>query len=31
MNYLISKDNLTILAKNLTPAELKDKLNDLIK
>jgi peroxiredoxin len=31
MNYLISKDNLTILAKNLTPAELRDKLNDLIK
>jgi peroxiredoxin len=30
-NYLISKDNLTILAKNLTPAELKDKLNDLVK
>ncbi len=31
MNYLISKDNLTILAKNLTPAELRDKLDDLIK
>jgi peroxiredoxin len=30
-NYLISKDNVTILAKNLTPAELKDKLSDLIK
>ena len=30
-NYLISKDNLTILAKNLTPAELRDKLNDLLK
>jgi peroxiredoxin len=30
-NYLISKDNVTILAKNLTPAELRDKLNDLIK
>ena len=30
-NYLIGRDNLTILAKNLTPAELKDKLNDLLK
>jgi peroxiredoxin len=30
-NYLISRDNLTILAKNLTPAELRDKLNDLLK
>jgi peroxiredoxin len=30
-NYLISKDNLTILAKNLTPAQLKDKLTDLLK
>jgi peroxiredoxin len=30
-NYLISKDNMTILAKNLTPAELRDKLSDLIK
>jgi len=30
-NYLISKDNVTILAKNLTPAELRDKLNDLLK
>jgi peroxiredoxin len=30
-NYLISKDNMTILAKNLTPAELRDKLNDLLK
>jgi peroxiredoxin len=30
-NYLISKDNVTILAKNLTPAELRDKLNDLVK
>jgi len=30
-NYLISKDNQTILAKNLTPAELRDKLNDLLK
>jgi peroxiredoxin len=30
-NYLISKDNVTILAKNLTAAELRDKLNDLLK
>jgi hypothetical protein len=30
-NYLIGKDNQTILAKNLTPAELRDKLNDLLK
>jgi len=30
-NYLISKDNVTILAKNLTPAELREKLNDLLK
>ncbi len=30
-NYLIGRDNTTILAKNLTPAELQDKLNDLLK
>lgn len=30
-NFLISKDNVTIMAKNLTPAQLKDKLNDLLK
>jgi peroxiredoxin len=30
-NYLIGKDNITILAKNLTPAQLRDKLQDLIK
>lgn len=30
-NYLISKDNMTIVAKNLTPAELRDKLHDLLK
>jgi peroxiredoxin len=30
-NYLISKDNITILAKNLTPAQLRDKLDDLLK
>jgi peroxiredoxin len=30
-NYLIGRDNLTIVAKNLTPTELKDKLDDLLK
>jgi peroxiredoxin len=30
-NYLINKDNLTIMAKNLTPAQLRDKLEDIIK
>lgn len=30
-NYLIGRDNMTIVAKNLTPAELKDKLDDLLK
>jgi peroxiredoxin len=30
-SYLIGRDNMTILAKNLTPAELKDKLDDLLK
>jgi len=30
-NYLIDKDNMTIMAKNLTPAKLRDKLNELIK
>lgn len=29
-NYLINKDNSTILGKNLTPTQLKDKLQDLI-
>jgi peroxiredoxin len=29
-NYLIGKDNTTILAKNLTPAQLREKLNDLL-
>jgi|WetSurSiteA1Bulk_404760.scaffolds.fasta_scaffold00197_3 peroxiredoxin len=30
-NYLIDKDNVTILAKNLTPAQLQLKLDELIK
>lgn len=30
-NYLIGKDNTSIIAKNLTAAQLKDKLDDLIK
>ena len=30
-NYLIGKDNTTILAKNLTPAQLRNKLQELIK
>jgi hypothetical protein len=30
-NYLISTDNVTILAKNLTASQLKDKLDDLLK
>jgi hypothetical protein len=30
-NYLIDKDNATILAKNLTPKQLLDKLEDLCK
>jgi hypothetical protein len=30
-NYLIDKDNFTILAKNLTPKQLQDKLEDLCK
>ena len=30
-NFLIDKDNLTILAKNLTPAQLQSKLQDIIK
>jgi peroxiredoxin len=30
-NYLIGKDNVTILAKNLTPVQLRDKLQELIK
>jgi hypothetical protein len=30
-NFLIDKDNLTILAKNLTPAQLQLKLQDIIK
>jgi peroxiredoxin len=30
-NFLISRDNVTILAKNLTAAELRDKLKDLLK
>jgi peroxiredoxin len=30
-NYLISKDNMTIVAKNLTANQLRDKLNDLLK
>lgn len=29
-NYLIGRDNLTILAKNLTPAQLQMKLTDLL-
>jgi hypothetical protein len=28
-NYLIDKDNLTILAKNLSPEELQSKLSEL--
>jgi peroxiredoxin len=30
-SYLIGKDNTTILAKNLNPAQLRDKLQDLLK
>jgi peroxiredoxin len=30
-NYLISRDNMTIVAKNLTASQLRDKLNDLLK
>jgi hypothetical protein len=30
-NYLIGKDNTSILAKDLSPAELRDKLQELIK
>lgn len=30
-NYLIDKDNVNILAKNLSASQLKDKLEDLIK
>jgi peroxiredoxin len=30
-SYLIGKDNTTILAKNLTPVQLRNKLQDLIK
>lgn len=30
-NFLIDKDNVTILAKNLSPSELKDKLAELCK
>ena len=30
-NFLIDKDNLTILAKNITPAQLQLKLQELIK
>ena len=30
-NYLIDKDNISILAKNLSPTQLKEKLQDIIK
>jgi peroxiredoxin len=30
-SYLIGKDNISILAKNLTPAQLRDKLQELLK
>jgi hypothetical protein len=30
-NYLIGKDNTSILAKDLSPAELRDKLKELLK
>jgi peroxiredoxin len=30
-SYLIGKDNTTILGKNLTPVQLRDKLQDLLK
>lgn len=28
-NYLIGRDNVSIIGKNLTPAQLKDKLQDI--
>lgn len=30
-SYLIGKDNISILAKNLTPAQLRDKLHEVLK
>ena len=30
-SYLIGKDNTTILAKNMTPVQLREKLQELIK